>query len=140
MTGFTIIKTIGALYLVYLGVKLWRNGIGTPVEVNSQNTRGTKLGLYGQGVMVALTNPKAIAFTTALFPQFIKESQPLGSQFFILVATFMFLSFLCLLGYALIARTAQRSMRPLISRKNGGRLFGSIFILSGAALATTGNS
>lgn len=139
MTAFTIIKSAGALYLIYLGIKLWRNGIGKPQAVLGGESKGASLVLYGQGIMVALTNPKAIAFTTALFPQFVVNSQPLGSQFFILVATFMTLSFLCLAGYSLLSHSAKNNVQPLVSRKTSGRVFGGIFILSGAALATASN-
>ena len=92
--------------------------------------------LYCNGLLVALSNPKAIAFTTALFPQFIHPEYSMPQQFCILIATFMFLSFVCLLAYALMAaETKNRSSRiklPGVMSK----VFGGAFIGSGVFLAT----
>jgi threonine/homoserine/homoserine lactone efflux protein len=92
--------------------------------------------LYVNGLLVALTNPKAIAFTTALFPQFIQSDRPMLPQFSILIVTFMFLSFVCLLGYAMMAegtknRSAQIKVPGFMSK-----VFGCVFIGSGIFLAT----
>ena len=135
-TAFTLVKLIGALYLVYLGIKLWRHGV-MPAATALNDAPPTSGGsLYLQGLLIALTNPKAIIFTTALFPQFIQPSQPLLPQFVLLVATFMGFSLLCLGGYALLARQAQRGATPILSGRWIGRVFGSAFIGAGAALAT----
>ena len=94
--GFNIIKLLGVAYLVYLGFKFWVNGVGI-IEVGSmKKLKGGSMSLYSQGVLVALTNPKAVIFTTALFPQFITTTDPLLYQFSILVLSFMLLSFVCL--------------------------------------------
>lgn len=136
-TAFMVVKIMGALYLVYLGIKLWRNG-SSRADVDSVGTRRAgHLNLYGQGLLVALTNPKAIVFTTALFPQFIVASQPLPGQFSLLVVTFMSFSFLCLVAYAFATHKAKQHSRPWFSAKTAGRAFGGTFILAGAALAFT---
>lgn len=99
--AFTIIKTVGAIYLIYLGIKMWRKGLKQSVIITANAQQNSKKecstwNLYRQGVMIALTNPKAIVFTTALFPQFVVLSEPLLPQFSILVVSFMLLSFVCL--------------------------------------------
>ncbi len=90
-----------------------------------------------QGVFISLSNPKAIAFTTALFPQFIQPELSLAPQFLLLVSTFMFLSFSCLLGYAILASKAKKRIkeRKICSQNLIGKVFGSVFIGSGIALA-----
>jgi homoserine/homoserine lactone efflux protein len=138
---FFTFKIIGALYLIYLGVKLWRNGftsqkaVHSPVVNSSAAPQDFKL--YMQGVLISLSNPKAIAFTTALFPQFIQPELSLAPQFIGLVATFMFLSFSCLLGYAILASKAKKRIKEkkLCSQTVIGKAFGSVFIGSGIALA-----
>lgn len=141
--AFLAIKVIGAAYLVYLGVRLWRYGLqlntATQEEEAPVATQPPRsLRLYIQGLMVALSNPKAIAFTTALFPQFIDASRPLALQFSILVTIFMLLSFICLLGYGLLAaRSAARIRHRARTGGVAGKLFGSVFIGSGIALALT---
>ena len=135
--AFTVIKLLGAAYLAYLGFKLWVNGVGT-IEVGStRKSKGSSLSLYTQGVLVALTNPKAVVFTTALFPQFIVAADPLMFQFSILVLSFMLLSFICLSLYALIAQRAKARTINTQVQKLFGKIFGAIFIGAGCILATT---
>lgn len=137
---FFAFKIVGALYLIYLGVKLWQNGftgkkiIHSPMVNHPPTPRNFRL--YMQGVLISLSNPKAIAFTTALFPQFIQPELALAPQFIVLVTTFMFLSFSCLLGYAILARKARNRMqeKKLCSLTVVGKAFGSLFIGSGIAL------
>lgn len=134
-TVFTIVKTCGAVYLVYLGVKLWWHGIVDNRNPVMRSGSGGILQLYSQGLFVALTNPKAIAFTTALFPQFITADQPLVGQFSLLVATFMSFSFLCLVAYAFAGHKAKQHGGAWVTGKLTGRVFGGIFVMAGLALA-----
>ncbi|MEE4243574.1 MAG: LysE family translocator [Desulfopila sp.] len=139
-TTFTLIKGLGALYLIYLGFKLWRNGFSSQVVQAGTITPHfdkSRKAMYSQGLMVALSNPKAIAFTTALFPHFIDHHAPLYPQFTILVITFMGYSFLCLSFYAHISATTHRSVKNSRLEKVVSRLFASLFIGSGIALGTT---
>lgn len=135
--AFNLIKWIGALYLVWLGIGLWRKGLFAGGEGGKPIADCRNISLYRQGLMIALTNPKAIAFTTALFPQFIYTDEPLTSQFLILVITFMLFSFCCLAGYAFLTDSVKTRTSPLLSGKSTGRLFGTVFILAGAALASS---
>ncbi|MES9844091.1 MAG: LysE family translocator [Candidatus Sedimenticola sp. PURPLELP] len=140
-TVFTLIKLIGAAYLVYLGIKLISNGFA-PRPFNSTAGRAyveapSFRGLFVHGLVVALSNPKAIAFTTALFPQFIDNSLPILPQFSILIATFMSLSFACLFGYAYLSAGAQRTAGRIGMSSLFSKLFGVIFIISGGLLAGT---
>jgi homoserine/homoserine lactone efflux protein len=138
-TTFTLIKGIGACYLIYLGVKLWRGGFGQVSVSGNTDTlkKDTNLRLYIQGLMVALTNPKAIAFTTALFPQFINHSAPLIPQFVILVTTFMSYSFICLFFYAKMSAGASVRARSTRLEKIISRVFGTLFICSGIGLGAS---
>ncbi|MEZ9200401.1 LysE family translocator [Shewanella sp. 10N.286.54.B9] len=135
--AFTVIKIFGAAYLVYLGFKLWVNGVGN-IEVGSTKTaKCSSLNLYTQGVLVALTNPKAVIFTTALFPQFIVANDPLMYQFSILVLSFMLLSFFCLSSYALVAQRAKSRTINTQVQNLLGKIFGTTFIGAGCMLAAT---
>lgn len=137
--AFTIIKIIGACYLIYIGVNLWKNGI-TPVQVvNTNKSSTTAAKLYLQGFFVALTNPKAIVFTTALFPQFVVISEPLLPQFSILVVSFMILSFFCLSAYSFAVDKAK-GVRNVFSNTYLGKAFGTVFIGAGCYLAAAQSS
>ncbi len=132
---FLVVKAIGALYLIYLGIRLWRQGFNLSGKAVAKAKQSPLYRLYVQGLMVSLTNPKAIAFTTALFPQFINPNEPLAWQFSILVATFMLFSFLCLLGYAIVGHRAKARSANVIAGRWLGRVFGGAFVGSGLALA-----
>ena len=141
---FFSLKLVGALYLVFLGVKLWRDGFLTAsnTEIQKDNLKQSiktpKLyRLYTQGLLISLSNPKAIGFTTALFPQFIDTNLPLAPQFLILILIFMSLSFSCLLGYGLLAVRARHRTKNTSAQRLVGKLFGAAFIGSGVALAFT---
>lgn len=137
-TAFFLIKIIGACYLIFLGIKLWRVGFSRVVTRAQSTTaaRQNNLKLYIQGLMVALSNPKAIAFTTALFPQFINNAEPLVPQFTILVTTFMTYSFTCLFIYAKMSSRARTRARNTKLEKIVSRLFATLFICSGIGLGT----
>jgi threonine/homoserine/homoserine lactone efflux protein len=79
--AFTAVKIFGAAYLVWLGVKAWREArIAWPVEVR---TTGSRQALR-EGIMVEALNPKTAAFFLAFIPQFVDPSQPIAAQFVVL--------------------------------------------------------
>ena len=84
--AFTTLKVIGALYLVWLGVKTFRSGSGLQIGDNARKGRS----FFLQGVLVGGSNPKSLLFFTAFFPQFIDASAPVLPQFLLLSLTFVF--------------------------------------------------
>jgi len=104
---FTAVKLVGAGYLIYLGLKQWR--AKASLFTRAAESAGTRSNgqLFSQGLLIALTNPKAVLFFTALFPQFLRSDQALAPQFLILTSTFMAFSFLSLMVYAQLAHTAR---------------------------------
>ncbi|WP_019605622.1 LysE family translocator [Teredinibacter turnerae] len=134
---FTIIKYVGAIYLIYIGVRLWKSGVGSLEFEGQKKVDEGAISLYAKGILLATTNPKAIVFTTALFPQFIVINESLLPQFVLLVVSFMYLSFLCLSGYALFFCRAKRSLNNFLSQKVLGKVFGSAFFGAGCLLANS---
>ncbi|TRW96790.1 LysE family translocator [Paracoccus sp. M683] len=134
-TLFTALKWAGAVYLVYLGIKLIRSAPSARLDL--QQTAPTGAGrIFGHAAAVTALNPKSIAFFIAFVPQFIRPEAPLAPQFATLVATFVGLATLNALIYALLAdRLRSRITRPLVtawlSRIGGGAL-----IAMGIATAT----
>src|SRR5579872_1657807 len=107
---FAILKLIGAGYLIFLGFRQW-NSTGNIFSRTGETTiesQRSNWQLFVQGVTLALTNPKAILFFTALFPQFLDSEKALLPQFAILTGTFMTISFCSLMMYALLARTTRK--------------------------------
>ena len=132
--AFTVLKFIGAAYLVYLGIKLWRAPAlqftaPQPLEVEFR-TR------FFEGLSLQLTNPKAIFFFLSVFPQFIDPGRDYSAQFSLLVLTY---SGLVVVIHCLYALFAQRAKRWLTSPRGGrvlSKVGGATFICFGAALAT----
>lgn len=105
---FTFVKYAGALYLIYLGLKMiFRKSadvVTSQGECKSKDVSSRKI--FFQALGVAVSNPKAIIFLIALFPQFVNINEALIPQFFTLITTLMFFSFsfLMLLLYSPIRR------------------------------------
>lgn len=136
---FNLVKYAGAAYLVYLGVKLFfQRGIDlSQLQGSFQPEVKSARKIFIQAMGVALSNPKAIVFLTALLPQFLHVEQALLPQFTILIATLMFFSFVFLMFYALLAHKAKFWLMKPQRIKKFGRISGSIFVGFGALLATS---
>ena len=136
-TAFTALKIAGALYLIYLGIKQWRNKAGAFTAAASQGTvtqRVTGWRLFGQGLAVALTNPKAILFFTALYPQFVTPGAPVLEQFAVLTTTFTAFAMLSHAFYVLLARVLKRRLAGLGAMRLFNYATGGVFIALGLSL------
>ena len=138
---FNIIKYIGAAYLVYLGIKLilQKNSNFINVQDKINNTTISSKKVFLQAFAVAVSNPKAIVFLTALFPQFINIEESLIPQFSMLIGILMFFSFSFLMIYALLAHRAKNWLSKPNRMTIMNRTSGSVFIGFGALLATSSN-
>ncbi|HEY6455879.1 MAG TPA: LysE family translocator [Steroidobacteraceae bacterium] len=87
-TAFEVIKYLGAAYLLYLGIKTWRT-VDTGLAPPGPALRAGSSNRYRTGMLVSLSNPKAILFCVAFFPQFIDRRQPLAPQAGMLLATWL---------------------------------------------------
>jgi threonine/homoserine/homoserine lactone efflux protein len=134
---FGMVKLLGALYLFYIGIRHvfgHATALGTALDDTGPQGTPRPWQLYREAVLVAATNPKAILFFTALFPQFISADQPLLGQFLLLTGIFMALSFCSLISYAFIASRARGVLREARYARWVNRLVGSVFIAFGALL------
>jgi threonine/homoserine/homoserine lactone efflux protein len=132
-TAFTIIKYAGAVYLVYLGLRTWR-GAGSGFESEGRPDAARGWTRFRIGLLIALSNPKAILFGVAFFPQFINPDRPLLTQAFILLPSFMCIEigWMCVYagGGAKLARWLKEGKRMTWF----DRMAGSAFIGAGLAL------
>ena len=134
-TLFTAIKWIGAAYLVWLGIKLWRSAPSAALA-QFQPDQGTKArGVFGHTAAVTALNPKSIAFFIAFVPQFILPEAPIAPQFAILIATFVGLAALNALAYALLADKLRRWVAKPAAAAAVTRTGGLALIGMGAATA-----
>lgn len=126
-----VMKVVGGLYLVWLGIQVWRSpapggGFGAPAGV------ATGWALARQGLLSALANPKALLFFAAFLPQFIDPAAGLWRQFLIMALTFALVE---ALTEGLIAGCAGRVSGWLARAGRGfNRTCGGVFVLLGAWL------
>lgn len=134
--AFDVIRYVGAVYLVWLGFQKWR----APAEAFDAGAAPMRPGgLFIEGLLVNLTNPKAIVFIAALVPHFIDPAKPQWPQFVIIVLTMCGIDTIVMSGYALLASRARGWLRNPRLMKAQNRLFGGIFVGAGALLATSGS-
>ncbi len=132
-TAFTVAKVVGAAYLVWLGIKTFRSQAVLPQQAAASAGRS----FYLQGLLVGASNPKAVLFFTAFFPQFLNPGAPLLPQFALLSLTFVACEFtiltLCAVGVARLL-PVLRASGPVrwINRICGGlfTLMGGLLLLS----------
>ncbi|MBX3598065.1 MAG: LysE family translocator [Rhizobiaceae bacterium] len=132
---FTALKLIGAAYLVYLGVKLFRSG-GT-LHAEPRRDAATSLKMIGHAWIVTALNPKSITFFVAFLPQFIDRHADFWTQMLIFESTFLVLAFLNALGYALAAARARKLFASPRALKIFNRTGGTMLIGAGIATAAT---
>lgn len=132
--ALTLLKLIGGAYLVWLGVQLWR---APAIQLGSaaacSDARGSAL--LRQGLLTAISNPKALLFYGAFLPQFIDPTRELLPQFIVMALVFVAVE--CLVEY-LLALLAHR-IRPALERlgKRFNRACGGMFVAMGLALPMT---
>jgi homoserine/homoserine lactone efflux protein len=134
-TLFHAVKWIGAAYLVWLGVRTWRNARrNAAAEAAPPAAVGPRP--FAQGVLTQLANPKAVLFFGALMPQFIDPAGPLLLQYVLFWLICFATEMPVLAGYGWLAaqgRRASRSERLALWRE---RVCGGLLVGVGASLAT----
>jgi threonine/homoserine/homoserine lactone efflux protein len=112
---FLAMKTAGALYLVYLGIRMWRApsafAEGSPGAVEASRLR-----MAVDAFTVTVLNPHSGMFFVAFLPQFLEPARPLLPQMLLLGGTFLVLALTSLVFYALLASEIRRFARsPRVS-------------------------
>lgn len=104
---FTVVKTAGGLYLLYLGFKLLRAGV-SPAALPATAASGSRWKLFANTYLVTALNPKGIIFFVAFLPQFIDPAGDVTRQLWILSGTFVACAGLNATAYAVFAGSARR--------------------------------
>jgi threonine/homoserine/homoserine lactone efflux protein len=130
-TLFTVLKLIGAAYLIWLGLKLWRAGGSLSAEPRTGAAPALKM--LAHAWLVTALNPKGITFFVAFLPQFLDPAGDFLHQVLIFEATFITLAFANVLGYALIASRARSVVRSPKAMSMLNRTGGTLLIGAGLA-------
>jgi threonine/homoserine/homoserine lactone efflux protein len=132
---FIIFKWIGAIYLVYLGIKLLKLNFEKP-SVQNISENASARSLFRSSFIVTALNPKSIAFFIAFLPQFIDPLKPAIFQLTLLGGTFLILATINAALYAVFAGQLGDLMRKDEVRKWFNRCGGSVLIGAGIITAT----
>ncbi len=135
-TLFTVLKLIGAAYLMFLGIKLWRAPIVTgPMGDNDNLPQERTLKIFLHAYVVTALNPKSIVFFIAFVPQFLDLGKPFLPQTLILEATFLCLAALNAFLYGLLADVARGHIRKASVQRIVNKTGGTLLIAAGAVTA-----
>ena len=136
VVAFNAIKWCGAAYLVWLGVQQWRTPVrplaADPGGLEATATAGR---IFVRGLLINVSNPKAILFTLAVTPQFVDSSLPQWPQYLTIMATLLFTDTVSMSAYTILGARALQALRNPGVLRWTNRGFGSLFIGAGAALA-----
>jgi threonine/homoserine/homoserine lactone efflux protein len=135
---FTALKWVGAAYLIWLGIKLWR--AGGVLEARPRNDASSALRMMGHAWIITALNPKSITFFVAFLPQFLDPARDFWTQMLLVEATFLILAFMNAFGYALVASRLRGVMRSPRAIGVVNRVAGSMLIGAGVAALTVRTS
>lgn len=141
-TAFTLIKWIGAGYLIYLGIRSWRSRVFSGLElpgnppVQAMPPAMPYLNLVMQEFWVGISNPKAILLFAAVFPQFIKPGQPTTEQFVYLGAIYLLAEYAASFVYAFFGLRIRRWVRTTRGAIRLNKATGALFAGAGGLLLT----
>ncbi len=130
--SFEVIRWLGVVYLMWMGMKLLRGGRNAPIKV-SQSVASRRR-LVGNAILISLSNPKAIFAWLAVFSQFIDPQAPLGGQLLVLAPSALSVTILVYGGYSLLGRGMARFIAGR-TRVWFDRLAGATYICFAGALA-----
>lgn len=139
-TAFTVIKVVGACYLLWLGWRQWRAPVAAvaPAEGGAaESAREPDLTAPQRmlrGFLTNVTNPKGIVFMAAVLPQFIQPTRPLWLQLLVLLATTVMVDVTVMHGYAWLAARLKGVLRSVRARRAQNRVFGGVLMAMGAFL------
>jgi threonine/homoserine/homoserine lactone efflux protein len=128
---FQVVKWLGGLYLLYLGIKMISKGavVDSPMQLNSNEDSGLRL--FFNTYLVTALNPKGIVFFVAFLPQFVHPDSNAATQLWILASTFVGLALLNATLYV----TASAKARDHLLTARSQRFFN---LFGGSVMATAG--
>ncbi len=131
---FDIVKWLGVLYLLFLGIQKWRQPFIPLKTVNSCELEYKRR--FWQSTFVNLSNPKATIFLVALLPQFLDLEKQQFTQFSLMMFTSLAVDIAVMLGYATLATTLVLWMKNQKYQRRLNHLFGALFIVAAGLMAS----
>ncbi len=140
--AFEVIRWAGALYLIYLGIKIWRAPVTAPlVDKTGPDikavTRTSNRQIFKESFLICLGNPKAIVFFGSLFPQFITPDSLNVLNLAILGTSMTAVVVLCVFIWSSGGGVISKWLTSSKARKYFNRTMGGCFIGAGVGVAAS---
>jgi len=129
---FDLLRWAGAAYLVYIGVKVWRNAQELAALDKAVDARPN--GLLMQGLVITIFNPKSLLFIAAFLPQFVDVHRPVEAQFLIIVPVFLLITFVITSAWAIVSGVINSFIRSSATLAILFRLAAVMIVLSGVGM------
>lgn len=132
---FFIVKICGGAYLIFLGIRIW---IREPALASNENGKrtGLRLGNFGSGLIITLSNPKVILFYCGFLPTFLDLSALTLSDLALVVGIITIVLASVLTIYAFLASRARRMFTNQKAVRRLNRAAGGVMVATGVAIAT----
>ena len=132
--AFQFLKWIGAAYLIWLGIRMWRSA-SESMELSAITDNKVWHAIMANAFVITALNPKSIVFFLAFLPQFINSEKSFIPQSLILGSTFLVLAILSVLFYSLLASYTGQQMRLSLIHIWTNRIGGCLLIGAGGMIA-----
>lgn len=130
---FSALKILGAIYLIYLGAKSFNKNAST-LRNESSNVEENFWKLWRQSFLIGISNPKSLVYYAALLPQFEQTGTPDMKLFVTLVLASVFIKFIMLSFYAIVADYLSSRITSPSAARTGNKLVGIFFMFFGTML------
>lgn len=134
-TAFTVLKFLGAAYLVWIGFSQWRAS-DRPLVAAADAPPMTRGQLVMRGWAINAVNPKGTVFMLAVVPNFIDLAHPLLPQYVVIALSLSFTDLVVMAGYTALASRVLRALNEPHHLRIMNRAFGGLFVVAGTLLAT----
>lgn len=133
---FEIIRYIGAIYLIYIGITLFKAPAQNTINTDDiEDNNNSIFSMFNQAFFIAIGNPKAIIFFTALFPQFISSNGATLVQYVLMTVVLGFIAFICMMIYSIAGDKASIFFKTSTIGKYLNKITGGIFVGAGLGVA-----
>ena len=132
--AFQFLKWIGAAYLIWLGIRMWRSA-SESMELSAITDKKVWHAIMANAFVITALNPKSIVFFLAFLPQFINSEKPFITQSLILGSTFLVLAIISVLFYSMLASFTGQQMQLSLIHRWTNRIGGSLLIGAGGMIA-----
>jgi homoserine/homoserine lactone efflux protein len=133
---FEIIRYLGAAYLIYIGIMLFRTPVNKTINIDNIDATSTSLrSMFNKSFFVAMGNPKAIIFFSSLFPQFISGNSAPTIQYVFMTIVLGLIAFTCMMIYSLAGHKSSDFFKNSKTGQYLNKITGGIFVGAGFGVA-----